>query len=98
MYIFFHVPLNISFCSILTMASFDRYISCCYPLKYKIFITKKFNKCLILLQWLFYIVESIFELFYEKCFFYPKYTLGIFIELSSVIMYAKAAYVLKKKS
>ena len=96
-YIFFRVPLYISFSSILTMA-FDRYISSCHPLKYKIFITKTFTKCLILLQWLFYIVESIFELFYEKCFFYPTYILGICIVLSSVIMYAKAAYVLKKNS
>ena len=96
-YIFFRVPLYISFSSILTMA-FDRYMSCCHPLKYKIFITKKFTKCLILLKWLFYIVESIFELFYEKWFFYTKYIVGICIVLSSVIMYAKAAYVLKKNS
>ena len=78
--------------------AFDRYMSCCHPLKYRIFITERFTKWLVLLQWLFSIVTPIFELFYEKWVFYPRNIMGIFIVFISVIMYAKAAYVLKKKS
>ena len=84
--------------------SFDRYmscnssLSCCHPLKYKILITKTFTKCLILLQWLFCIVVSTLEIFYEKCLFYPRYIVALCIVLTSIAMYAKAAYVLKKKS
>ena len=96
-FLLFRIPLHISFSSVLTLA-FDRYMSCCHPLKYKIVITKKFTKCLILLQWLFYIVESTLEMFYEKWLFYPRYIVGMCIILSAIIMYAKAAYVLKKKS
>ena len=91
------IPTYISFSSVLTMAC-DRYISCCHPLKYKALMTKKFTKRLILFQWLFHIVQVTLELFYYQWLFYPRYIMGICIVFSSVVMYIKAAYQMKRKS
>ena len=96
-YLFLRLPMYISFSSVLTMA-FDRYMSCCHPLKYKVVITRKLTKRLILIQWLFYIVKVILELFYDKFLFYPRYIMGIFTVFASVTLYIKAAYELNKKS
>ena len=95
-FVLFRIPLYVSASSVLTLA-YDRYMSCYHPLKYKIVITKTFTKCVILLQWLFCIVESTLEMFYEKWLFYPRYIVALCIILSSIVTYAKAAYVLKKK-
>ena len=62
---FLRLPMCISFSSILTMA-FDRYMSCCHPLKYKVVITRKFINRLILLQWLFHTVKIILEFFFDQ--------------------------------
>lgn len=96
-YIFFHLPVYVSFFSIATMA-FDRYMSSVHPLKYKIIVTRKFTLRLILLQWLFYMCSVVLEFFYEKWLLYPRCLVAMIIILSAVMMYVKATYALKKSS
>ena len=91
------LPLFVSFSNVVTMA-FDRYMSCVHPLKYRIFILKKLTLSLISLQWLFFAVFSTVEIFYEELFFHPKHVIPMSLVFFSVVMYAKAAYELKKKS
>ena len=96
-YIFFHLPVHVSFSSIATMA-FDRFMSSVYPLKYRIIITGKFTQRLILLQWTFQALSVTFEFFFEKWFLYPRLLVGITIISSATVMYGKTVYTLRRQS
>ena len=96
-YALFHLPGYVSYSSIVTMA-FDRYMSSVYPLKYKIIITRRFILRLLSVQWLYYMCSVTVEFFYEKWLAFPRLVSAIFILVSAIVMYGKAAYTLRKKS
>lgn len=95
-YPFIHLPPYISCSSIFTM-TFDRFMSCVYPFKYRTLVSRKVTLAVILLQWLFCTGQLVFEI-YDDWSTYSRCIIALSTLLSAAIMYGKAAYVLKNNS
>ena len=93
------LPPYVASTSIVTMA-FDRYMSCVYPFRYRILITRNVTLTVVLVQWLFSGAHLTSETLYEddKWQFYSKCSIAMVVLIGATIMYGKAAYVWKKNS
>ena len=96
-YRFFNFPIYIAVCSIFTMAC-DRYMSCVHPFRYRVLNPRKVALTVIFLKFLLCAGHMIFEMFFLNVAFYTRCVIAVFILLSTAILYARSAYVLKVNS
>ena len=94
-----YLPPYVGGLSIATMA-FDRYMSCVHPIKYRIQITRNLTLAIIFLQWLLSLGLLAFQTIFanDRWQVYARSGMALFVLLGVVIMYSKAAFVLKNNS
>ena len=91
-----HLPQYISSSSILTMA-LDRFMSCVYPVKYRILMSGKVTLSIILLQRLLCAGHLVFEMYMSQSWsVYTRSIIALLVLFITSILYTKAIFVLKR--